>query len=209
VRLIDATTTNVRLELTLRSWILDVELDARGERIAVATQDRGAFVLSADDGRELLHLDGPNGPVGSITFSPDQRHLLSAHDEGSAIEWDARTGSRERTFRHSGFLWSVIYAPDGALIVSTSADGLASVWDTATARLLATLPHGAPVYEPAFTPDGRWLVTPSGDARVRLWDLGRDTRDVAALDELVRCRVPLRLEGGVLAPAVPGGAGCP
>jgi WD40 repeat protein len=99
----------------------------------------------------------------------------------------------------------VVYAlaasPDGALFATIGPDGIIRVWDAATYRLLLLLPgHRLPAHALQRTRDGRTIITGGDDGRIVSWDVTRPARSTAELAKILRCRVPLRLEGDVALP---------
>jgi len=76
--------------------------------------------------------------------------------------------------------------------------------------LRATLTgHQESVQSAAFSPDGTRVVTASNDKTAKVWDIYLEIRSPAEIAALVRCRVPWRLEAGVLLPTTPDPTACP
>jgi WD40 repeat protein len=90
---------------------------------------------------------------------------------------------------------------DGALIATASNDGVVRIWDAASHRRLLVLPgHRMPTFVVQIAPDGSTVVSGGRDGRLVRWQLDRRPRPAAALADLVRCRVPLRLDGDAALP---------
>ena len=89
-----------------------------------------------------------------------------------------------------------------------SIDGSAKVWGAASGVLLYSFElHEGYVTSVAWRRDGRRLVTASTDGTARVWDVSVDERPLADIAASLRCLVPFRLDGTVLARA-PLAAGC-
>jgi WD40 repeat protein len=75
------------------------------------------------------------------------------------------------------------------------------VWDAASSRLLVQTPvHRLPAGAVQLTHDGAAVISGGNDGRLAIWDLSQRTRSAAELADIVRCRVPLRLDGDVALP---------
>ncbi|REK26403.1 MAG: WD40 repeat domain-containing protein [Planctomycetota bacterium] len=112
------------------------------------------------------------GPVGSVTWSPDSRWILSGSADKTIRVWDADSGAEVAVLRgHEGNVKSVCWSPDGRWIASSSGDITLRLWDAATGAELAVLRgHEERVNSVCWSPDGRRIASGSGDMTVRLWD---------------------------------------
>jgi WD40 repeat protein len=132
---------------------------------------------AASQAERLYILRGHEGPITSLSFSPDARLLATSSEDHTAKLWDLRTGRLERTFSgHAGAVGCVAFAPGGRTLATGGADGV-RLWAVASGRLLRTLREGG--YPVAFSPNGRLLASASGN-EIRLWST-RSWRVVATL----------------------------
>ena len=80
-------------------------------------------------GAELATLSGHQGPVYSVSFSPDSQTIASASGDGTVMLWD-RTGAELATLSgHQDAVVSVSFSPDGQTIASASWDRTVKLWD--------------------------------------------------------------------------------
>jgi WD40 repeat protein len=124
---------------------------------------------------------GHTSAVGSVAFSPDGRRILTGSRDGTALLWDAATGTQLRAFLgHKDGVAAVAFSPDGKQILTGSGDGTAVLWETDTGkRLQSFTEQTGRVGAVAFRPDGKQLLTGAGHSTaVRLWDVatGRQVR---------------------------------
>ncbi|KAL4895756.1 hypothetical protein BDV59DRAFT_191665 [Aspergillus ambiguus] len=121
---------------------------------------------------ELQTLEGHDGSVRSVAFSPDSLLLASGSGDRTVRLWDPVTGALQQTLEgHDDRVSSVVFSSDGRLLASGSEDKTVRLWDPATGMLLQTLKgHNGWVSSVAFLPDGYLLASGSEDETVRLWD---------------------------------------
>ena len=85
-------------------------------------------------------LQGHKGPVLSVAFSPDGRHIVSGSRDDTIQVWDAQTGAQvgNPLQGHTSSVSSVAFSPDGRHIVSGSRDDTIQVWDAQMLRFHRT-----------------------------------------------------------------------
>ena len=112
------------------------------------------------------------GPVSTVYFSPDGRHILTVSREATVNILDSETGLRIATVRHRDRIFGARFNQDGSRFVTASADGTARVWGTVDGEqaLRTPLTHGGAVYWAEFSGDGKRVVTASADRTARIWD---------------------------------------
>ena len=117
-------------------------------------------------------LDGGEGSVLAVAYSPDGAFLVSGNADGTLQIRSARSGETIRTIAgHDGYVRSAAYSPDGSLIVSGSADGTVRVWNAETGEPLHTFEtHTGVVYAVAFSPDGQTIASGGADSVIQLTD---------------------------------------
>jgi WD40 repeat protein/serine/threonine protein kinase len=133
-----------------------------GRRIIVGA-GKQARLLDATKGTFLdPHWNHP-GTIRTVAFSPDDRFVLVAGEDGTAQLWEVEgRGHRRTTFSHALTVTVALFSPDGRLVLTGSADGTARLWDVATGRAIGpALPHRGRVSCAAFSPDGGRYATGS------------------------------------------------
>jgi WD40 repeat protein/serine/threonine protein kinase len=157
----------------------------------------GAKVEIAEDGKasaaapwrisSIRSFEGHLGVVWSVTFSRDERRVLSGGDDGVVRVWDVETGKELHRFEgHKHFVYSIAVAPDGRRVLSGAGDtnprdggafnpqphGTVCLWEVESGKELRRLEGlASAVTSVAFSGDGRRALFGHFDGTVQLWDV--------------------------------------
>jgi WD40 repeat protein len=76
-----------------------------------------------------LHLlDGRQGAVWDVEFSPDGKLLVTAGEDGTALLWD-NSGNQLAVLKgHQGIVWNAQFSRDGKLLFTAGKDGTVHLW---------------------------------------------------------------------------------
>jgi WD40 repeat protein len=126
----------------------------------------------------MRRLQGHEGTVRSLAYSPDGRHLASAGEDGQIHVWSLATGEVVKTIACSpAGVEVIVFLPDGKGLLAGSADGHLTVLDwTANTCTFSRKAHERGVRCLALAPELLVAVTSGWDNSVYRWDLSRDAR---------------------------------
>ena len=153
-----------------------------GESVAVAS-GIGVWLYTVTDPERVTLL--PSGVVGSLSYSPDGRTLVSTgywRDEGEVRLWDVATGTDVANVELESWVSSAFFSPDGSTVVFRTAYPILMQLDAATGRQVAEFQFdGSLGYLKAMSRDGTTLAFGAEDGTIRLWDTATHTT-TATLD---------------------------
>jgi WD40 repeat protein len=198
------------------SSVIVIDIAARSQRVRLGIGERRSLRL-ATDGARVAIADGATirlwqlgtwTPVGTLVghknlvsnmwFMADGRLVSAAAD--ATLVW-GRDGRLSGKLADTNMVYALAMAPDGALFATTAPDGAIRIWDASTYRLLLLLPaHRLPAFALQLTHDGTTAISGGNDGRLVTWDLTRRPHSPSQLADVVRCRVPLQLEGDIALP---------
>ena len=109
-----------------------VAVDPSGELVAAgSTTDFSVYVWSLQTGKLLDVLDGHEGPVTSIKFSPQNPQLATGSWDASVKIWELYSGNNAavESLGHSADVTALAYRPDGKQICTATLDGNLVFWN--------------------------------------------------------------------------------
>ncbi|KAJ2964255.1 hypothetical protein NQZ79_g742 [Umbelopsis isabellina] len=116
-------------------------VDPSGEVVCAGSMDSfEIFVWSVQSGKLLDVLEGHEGPVSSLAFSPTGLLLVSGSWDQTARTWDVFGRKKVvETFKHTSDVLAVAFRPDGKEIAASTLDGQISFWDVEDAKQTALI----------------------------------------------------------------------
>ncbi|CAJ1013566.1 WD domain, G-beta repeat, putative [Leishmania lindenbergi] len=124
------------------SRIKCIALSPDGKLYAVAHRhDSVAHVYMISNGAEVRRLVGHQGPLLSIIFSPDRKHVMTAARDNFMVSWDHTVGLECSFSEHPGIVTAVAVSCDSQFVFSGCQDNLVRRITASKAKIRAVLPH--------------------------------------------------------------------
>lgn len=135
-------------------------------------------------GPRLSHTAG----VHSLAFSRDNRRIVTASADFTAMVWEVLTGRRlTPPLQHENQVHDCSFSRNGLLVVTASADKTARVWEAQTgAPLTPPLRCPSPQERAGFLGDQPQVITVDSQGSARVWTLTTEARPIATLISLTR-----------------------
>jgi len=109
------------------------------ELIASGSDDQTIRLWSVGTGECLKVLEGQQGWIQAIAFSPDGSLLASGSTDQTVKLWQVSTGICLQTFKGQKEVRSVSFSPDGQQLATGSEDETIKLWAVQTGECLKTL----------------------------------------------------------------------
>ena len=116
-------------------------------------------------------------PEIAAAWSPDDKCLAAAGEDGKIRVWDAATGQEVLTFSAGAPSWRVVWSPDGKRLASGQGHTV-KVWDLAAERAIFTFGgFSKNTVCVAWSPKGERLVAGDWNGVIKVWDTatGKET----------------------------------
>jgi len=121
---------------------------------------------------EIKHmLIGHSDSILSLSFSQNNKLLISGSFDNNAHIWDITTGKTIHTLKgHTKPINAVAFSPDNQFAVTGSKDHSLKLWQVSNGAFQAKLEgHEKEVLSVTFTADGQYILSGSNDKTIRLW----------------------------------------
>lgn len=164
-----STFANIQGSVSSASMTKDVSMTAA----AFGDQVVRVWHNNVDD-VEVIMLRNHAKPVYGLSWSPDQRQLLTAGGDGDVKLYDIKMrGKCLGVFKgHGSPVWDVSFCPLGHYFLSASMDHTARLWAIdQSCPLRIFVGHYSDVTCVKFHPNCAYAITGSCDKTVRMWDL--------------------------------------
>ena len=119
---------------------------------------------------EIKTLIGHNNWINSVSFSHDDKYIVSGSRDNTIKIWDFKTGEYVKTLTgHNYYIWSVSISHDDKYIVSGSYDKI-KIWDFESGKCVKTLIGHNYFISLSISRDNKYIVSGSNDKTIKIWD---------------------------------------
>jgi WD40 repeat protein len=70
-------------------WLTDASFTADSTHVVASSIDKTARIIDLATNQEIRYLSADAGPVTAVIFSPDERYVITAHEDNSIRLWYA------------------------------------------------------------------------------------------------------------------------
>ena len=153
-----------------------------GNIVAIASNDGNIYLVDTAHYNVMRVLSGHRRAATSVRFSPDDKTILSASEDGRAIIWDAKTGDIIKIFAygtqydktHQYAVWYSYadFSPDCKNIVVTTTNGQIVNWNISDCEkpLYVIAGYNNAINFIRYSPNGKELAATTGYNSVDIFD---------------------------------------
>jgi WD40 repeat protein len=188
-----------RLPHGARGGIAFAPAPERGRSLVALGCGSRVLLYDLDSRRVVETINGHNGSVLGLAFSPDGRFLATAGADSSVRLWEVRTGSQRSVWRgHRGRVSAVAFHPTGRWVLSGGQQpGEVKLHDVTRNQEYLNLtagPLGRPVEGVHFTSGGREVIVARAGGEIQVRDARSGSlRRLVQVPLLGEWRTPARL----------------
>ncbi len=159
-----------------------VQFSHNGQYLASGSKDRSVIIWNcarvyagaireSDPDAVRYRLEGHEGDVCFLAWSPDDTRLLSCGSDASILMWDVGCGEEVRAFKkHTKQVMACVWMPHGRSFFSGSSDKKIFEWDAAIGETISSYPISSPVMDLVLSKDGKRLVCCDSDRKITVFD---------------------------------------
>ncbi|KAJ5326150.1 uncharacterized protein N7506_009252 [Penicillium brevicompactum] len=178
IKVWNAITGQIKLEIPHNAESVNaIAITNDAAKIAWSSDKDSVIRLWDSASQQIKILTGHTSSVCSLSFSPNDRQLVSGSVDHTARLWDTATGSHLKTLSgHSDRVGVVTFSPGGHYVASGSDDKTVRLWDTTRGGHIKTLqPLGimVEVKGVSFSTDGKWIAACSSPTGIQFWELAK------------------------------------
>ena len=152
-----------------KSLPLAVALDIESLRQVSTLEAKRALYSELALLPRLIFSINHDGPVNSVSFSPNGEYIATASDDKSVGLWEAATGHEVRHLVQNSSINDAIFSPDGRYLASTCTDNTFGLWEIPSGRTIM-LNHNNSATCIAFSYDSEYIAI-GGNKIVTIWEL--------------------------------------
>lgn len=157
-------------------------------RIWERNTDNQTLLKTPKNPKSIITLQGHEGRINSVNFSPKGNQILSASEDKTARVWDTEKGELQtRLSGHTAGIKHAEFNTSGDKVVTASTDKTVRLWDLkdqlVQPKPFLTFSHEMPVEQAKFAFSRKqWVISRTGNSTT-LWDTDNE-RPVFSIDSV-------------------------
>ncbi len=159
---------------TFRSGAAICHFSPDGKTIATVGYDletkKYVVKLWRQDGTLMTTLNGHEGDIQDISFSPDNQIIVTASADKTVKFWQLDGKEIAKGEGTEGWSQDVTFSPKGQVVAALGADNTVKLWQRNGTKEITTLKgHEGDILDVSFRPTTQLVATASADKTVKLW----------------------------------------
>ncbi len=171
-----------RIKLSSKS-IRVMAIATEKKQLAVGLSDHSIKILDlADDWQPIASLAGHTNSVFALSYSPDERSLVSGARDAQLKFWDSENYTlTENIVAHMYAINFLSFKDDGKYLATCSMDKSIKVWDAVDHKLLKVIDkarnagHGTSINKVLWSTYSGDVVSVSDDRTISIWQIEAET----------------------------------
>ncbi|XP_054269482.1 SKI8 subunit of superkiller complex protein-like [Macrosteles quadrilineatus] len=154
--------------------VVSVNFNKDGTLIASTGMDASLRIWNVAKGSCVSKMDIAPSDTSNVTFSHDDRYVVTGSHHGKLRMYNVKTKLQERQLVNprERFLLAVAVSPDGKHVASGDEDGFIYIHEYVTGNLVQKMAkHAKPIRCLIFSPDSKLLLTCSDDNQMNFTDM--------------------------------------
>lgn len=153
-------------------FVADLAWSPDGQMLALAHAEGVSLWSGGFGGKPDLTLEGHEGPVKGLAFSPDSHFIATGSADTTVRLWMTSNARRlSITREHTDAVNCVLFSPTGSLLVSAGGDQRVKLLDMTMTNGFTLTGHTGEITSLAFGYDGAILASGGRDKVVYFWDV--------------------------------------
>jgi WD repeat-containing protein 61 len=177
---VDSTSRSIKKHIKLSDKSIRVMAIAHGLRhLALGLSDHSIKVVDlSDDFRPIVNLEQHTNSVFALSFSPDERALVSGARDARLMFWKTDQYALSETIvAHMYAINYLTFNEDGKYLVTCSMDKSIKVWDAVNRKLLKVIDkarnagHGTSINKVLWSSYSGKVISVSDDRTISIWQI--------------------------------------
>lgn len=162
---IESLLTAMRIGQTLKEMVTDDRSLSEYPAISPLL----ALQMILDNVHEQNRLQGHQGPIAALRFSPDGQTIATCGEDGTARLWNLAGQQILQLDGHRGGVYSLSFSPDGRKLATTGDDGTVRIWNPMGKKIGQWRDYEGRINSVNFSLDGRYIATAGEDSTIKIW----------------------------------------